>query len=660
MTSSSGTENHPFIEALPPATDYVTYLMLIEYNLKKEDLPVLDSVLQNEKLTVNIGWDLVLLLLPLLPDSRSCLDVIARLGNPREVILKVIEALRITEWEGEEQDEENDEEEEANAPSKRSKTKQSSESTSDAEDSLSSLQFVALNSMLKTLHQRIKAKYPSRFMSSSLQAIMAAYNEAPSQTPQAKLIESMLDLTQALGRARSPTLPPRQSSATPNTDQRPTEGSTSDPEAQRDDASKHDRAIQKRLLQSFLTHVVERFASTLSSDDDALGFLLSGRIFEKLFAQMKVPGRQSWEDKWEALALRDRKQLFGKLLGACRDIDGQVLLDAAETPSKILVDGHTDEDEPPNSAEDIPLSATGSLIVLAERKMQLALSPEGKDKHDFAIFPNHAAITQNVIGTEEAGGRCSTGTEPEAIIDAGLALGLIALDANNIGEPKDDETFLQYLQSISLISANAPSSSLRFHAHMHTTTVLRSHPSDLVRLTFIRDTLENCPYENLKVSAVSWVKGEILEANSPEGPPLRQEKKTVFSTPVALEAIGPLLFPDLTEQMAASNLSESWLAFKIHLGFYLASLNFYYLLLTAKYLHGPLQVASLHEQHDIGGSMIGPLRQMSSRFRQCLQGGELADEEGPEGVKAGLLDLDIMEHVLGRVEQGVVELNANE
>jgi hypothetical protein len=45
---------NPLLAALPPATDYITYLTLIEYNLNEENLPVLHEVLQDTELTANI------------------------------------------------------------------------------------------------------------------------------------------------------------------------------------------------------------------------------------------------------------------------------------------------------------------------------------------------------------------------------------------------------------------------------------------------------------------------------------------------------------------------------------------------------------------------------------------------------------------------------
>lgn len=90
---SSTVDGNPLLKTLPPATDYLNYLIVVEHNLSKEQLPTLHSVLQDTTLTANIGWDLVHLLLPFLPESRECLQDIARLGNPREVVLKVIELL---------------------------------------------------------------------------------------------------------------------------------------------------------------------------------------------------------------------------------------------------------------------------------------------------------------------------------------------------------------------------------------------------------------------------------------------------------------------------------------------------------------------------------------------------------------------------------------
>ena len=91
-------------ESLPPASDYLTYLTILECHISPEVLPTLNEILQDAELTQNIGWDLIHLLLPL-PGSETCLTTIARLGNPREVVLKATEALQLLELATEDQEE---------------------------------------------------------------------------------------------------------------------------------------------------------------------------------------------------------------------------------------------------------------------------------------------------------------------------------------------------------------------------------------------------------------------------------------------------------------------------------------------------------------------------------------------------------------------------
>jgi hypothetical protein len=305
------------------------------------------------------------------------------------------------------------------------------------------------------------------------------------------------------------------------------------------------------------------------------------------------------------------------------------------------------EDDPPASAEDIPLSRAGALLLLTARsvKHELYASAKGDELASMAIFPEHATVLSNFVG---ALGPQTVGLEPEALLDAILALGLIALEHNDVGEPKDDEAFAQYLQTISLISANTPSPSLRGHAHYLTTTVLRSHPHDLVRLTFIRDTLEHCPYENLKASAVSWLKGETLEANSPQAQAQDEDGETnIFATPVALSTVAPFLWPDLTSHYTSidTDIAEAWMQFRQELGFYVAALNLYYLLLQAPQLHDTLGIKQLQL-----GDYIEPLKKVAARFQEELNaGGNKLDLEG-EGLEQAKADVGLLEKVIEWVE----------
>jgi len=406
---------------------------------------------------------------------------------------------------------------------------------------------------------------------------------------------------------------------------------------------------------------------SLHSPQDIPGMAWSNRVQEKLHPEMVLtsPVKPLFSDRFaNSDKLQTQLGTVGQIVALAQDLEI-----SSNELLKIIMDtnpeatGHPAvEDDPPTEPKDIPLSKTGSLFLLAARKAAEELYDQTRSTPDIPIFPCHATIVKNFVG---AASQATIGLEPEPLIDAILFLGLVAIENNDIGEPLSDEGFAEYLQNTSLLSANTPSPSLRFAAHYLTSTVLRSHPTDIVRLSFIRDTLEYCPYSNLKTSAVGWLKGETLEANPPPdstgSPQTSSEGETpsIFATPVALSTLSPFLFPDLTEHFAAPNLSEAYLQFREELGFYLAALNFYYLLLIAKHLHEPLDVKSLHQTGDIDKSYLGPLRSMSAKLKEGLtKTGELRGlVEGEEGAVESRMELEILDDAIVRVEERVKALS---
>ena len=649
---------HPLLAARPPATDPITYLTIVEYNLTEDNLPVLHQILQDPELTANIGWDLIHLLLPLLPASEECLQDIATKGNPRECVLKVTEALRLLEFEDpREETDEDEDDEEGGSKLKVPDVGVGESSTSPAFPRtvlppLSVLKFEILLNLLATLHRRVKTKFPSRFLSTSLQAVLVAFNRA--NTHQEELTLAAIKLVKTLSGTKRPHLPSRRSSGNllsrTNTNE-----AQADPEAQNEAPTVDETTLVNRLLQSFLTHILEDYVLSLTSDDDVPGLSWASRLMEK-YEPQRIPNKPKYQKYADRFAededLRSRTAILGQVVALAQDLG----LKTDELVSTILdvevekrgVPGT--EDEPPATAADIPLSRTGALILYTARnvKQELYAAAQGDERSSIPIFPGHATILKNFVG---ALGPQTIGLEPEALLDTILALGLIALENNNVGEPRDDESFAQYLQTVSIISANTPSPSLRGHANYLTTTILRSHPHDLVRLTFIRDTLEHCPYENLKASAVSWLKGETLEANGPHSNTDDDAQTSIFATPVALQTVAPYLWPDLsTHYTSLTEVSDSWMQFRQELGFYVAALNFYYLLLQARHLHEPLGVKSLDISH-----YLGPLKEVAGRFEKELQnGGELGAvvEEG-EAREQALADVGLLVKVVEWVEGGL-------
>jgi hypothetical protein len=677
--ASAETES-PLITALPPQTDYISYLTIVEHYLNEDTLPILHKVLQDEKLTTNIGWDLVHLLVPLLPQSTQCLQDIARLGNPREVILKVTESLRLIDYVALDESEEDDEDAVSGATSHPHKTAP----TSDGKDKVGSSQaaelppplplpvnqFTALLSMLATLHQRIKTKYPSRFLSTTLQAILASFSGAVSHREE--MVLSIVQTIKSITGIKRPALPSRKSSGMLKSmgvtdDPRlvtPPRGA--DPEGVvAQDTSPEETNMQNRLLQSFITHVFEEYLLSLPPADEVPGLAWSSRLLEKLNPERIVPNKASITERFATeQRLARRTDAVGQLVSLAEDLfikDADLL--AAALTVESVPSNLGSEDDPPASAADIPLSRIGSLLLHTARQSSVYLhgSRPKEAPQPFAIFPDHHEILKHCLSSP-ASGTGTLGTEPYALIDGALALGLICLEQDSIGEPQSDEDFTTYLQLISLLSSNCPSPNLRGHAHYLTSTVLRSHPDENVRLSFVRDTLEHCPFENLKVSAVGWIKGETIEANPPTPMPghstAEQEPsatpKSIFATPLALDSLAPFLFPALSADILTPPIEEGYATFAANLSFYLSSLNLLYLLLCAKHLHSSLEIQDLWKDNDVAGSFLQPLRDASQKFRKAMEaGGELEEDK----TESALAEMNVLDAVVERVTKSVVFLN---
>ena len=324
--------DNPLLKALPPETDYLSYLTILEYNLTAEQLPTLHDILQDTTLTANIGWDLVHLLLPLLPTSRECLQDIARLGNPREVVLKVTELLERISAEDEDEEGEEDEAEEQETEDVARKVKElvvkddaapekgpdlsvhpalrSQEPLETPKPPSKVARFSTLLEMLSILHPRIKTKHPSRFLSTSLQSILPAFMQIARQL---KATEAILGFIKALSGDKRPKLPPRKSSSAVLTQS--ILQSAPDPEGQDEALGVDEASLQSRLLQSFLTFVTEGYMASMAADEDVPGLAWSSRYQEKLHPEKIIPGRRTYTDLFtKEEYLHERDTVIGQIL----------------------------------------------------------------------------------------------------------------------------------------------------------------------------------------------------------------------------------------------------------------------------------------------------------------------------------------------------------
>ncbi len=272
-------------ESLPPASDYLTYLTILESHLSPEILPTLNEILQDAELTKNIGWDLVQLLLPL-PGAEQCLTTIARLGNPREVVLKVTEAFQSLELDDAEEAEENEAETPAIATAEPTPIDK----------------FCTLVGQLSILHPRIKTKFPSRFLSATLMAILRVYR------PSNQATLAVISFVHTISGKKRPTLPERKSTLSLNTmvNDAGSGPSAPDPEAQEEDPN--EKAIQTKLIQSFVTHILEEYINANPLE-------WSARLLEHFQPKKVIPVKKSMSEAFrEDPPLVTRDTIAGKLV----------------------------------------------------------------------------------------------------------------------------------------------------------------------------------------------------------------------------------------------------------------------------------------------------------------------------------------------------------
>lgn len=294
-------EDDPLVQALPPATDYLTYLTLLEYQLTPARLPTLHRLLQDEVLTTNIGWDLVQLLLPMLPASLECLHDVARLGNPREVILRVADALMHLHPE-EEEEEDNDNGQDAHQE----------QETGPNASSKHIVKFNCLVTMLSVLHSRIQTKSPSRFIATSLQAILEAYTLMPTSETTTAVLEFFRDISPSV----RPAPPPRGTSE--SSMRRFSEASAPDPEAEGHSSSSDKDAetpLITRLLQFGLVEVLKSYLLSFGSSPMDPGMAWAGRLQEKLYPESVLASSGSQSELYASRDdLRERDMIIGRIM----------------------------------------------------------------------------------------------------------------------------------------------------------------------------------------------------------------------------------------------------------------------------------------------------------------------------------------------------------
>ncbi|CBF78594.1 uncharacterized protein ANIA_07335 [Aspergillus nidulans FGSC A4] len=641
--SISMAEEDPLIKALPPATDYLTYLTLLEYQLTPARLPTLHKLLQDEVLTTNIGWDLVKILLPMLPESQECLKDVARLGNPREVILRVSDALMQLH-----PADEDEEESDKQLESHHGDVGQGSSGIKAPAGKipLHVLKFNTLVAMLSTLHSRIQTKSPSRFLATSLQAVLEAYTSMPTNETTIALLEFFRDVSPT----KRPPPPPRAPSD--STVLRVAEASAPDPEAEvmsPSPAGNEESALIRRFLQFGLIELLKSYLLSCSGPMDP-GMSWAVRLQEKLHPESRMPGTGSPTNVYvDNRQLGERDSIIAKITALSQDFG----LTDEELLKVVTRDPETqppplDFEEHPKSAEDIPLERHGSLLLLAA---QAAVGKLFSGKAlQIKVYPDLARIFDNYVGKFRSLDEVAF-EQPHVLLDSLLALTVLSLQ-RPIPAPSDESEFTNFVTLLTACTVRQTYSTVR----RIPAEIINANPSQLARFKVIRKVLEDERYRTIKDRAIDWLKNEILKAAKEAPGP----EPNIFLNPHYFSVLFPLLFasPALDLDLS-SDLVTSWVRFtqtlspSIH-----SALNLYYILISSAELRRQLQLEKTYAY--FRSRFLEPVKAICGAFSADLTqnggDGKIAGSVGEDMVKVGTArSVNLIQHIVEQVEDAVNE-----
>ena len=271
--------------------------------------------------------------------TESHIAFAAAKGNPREVFIKIVESLSAINWspplaedeegyvdvDGDGDDEEEDEE------VREAKDKSRKETTGNA-----LRKFHALLSALSIVHPRIFTKFPSRFLSTQLTTLLGVFTKAVQWLDRqdvdgvlrallefAELVKPtlMASRKQSTVKGERPPLPPRTSTNSTNPSPAPTSTGENEP-AKEPEGDSPETTLQARLLQSFLSHVLELYLlRTRNTTGRGLVVGWAGQYDSEVVrkGKSKVPGGETAidDERAERAVQREVKALTEDIEGLC-------------------------------------------------------------------------------------------------------------------------------------------------------------------------------------------------------------------------------------------------------------------------------------------------------------------------------------------------------
>ncbi|KAF3939348.1 hypothetical protein ABW19_dt0205449 [Dactylella cylindrospora] len=537
--------------------------------------------------------------------ANSLLDYCGNNGNSKEVFLVVAEKIKLLDFRrsGDDSDFEDgeDEEEDEGNEDIASKPRISGVSLSTAK---------TLLRLQALVQKRMRMKTPSRFLATSLMSLLSMTTKAARSLPIGPLCDVMNLIIEFVA------------SITPTNIESPSDA---------------DVPIQIKLIQAFITHGIEAFltlpADSVTTPGWASAWDKKVRP-EKVVPKNLAAGHSHHNHAASVPDDAQTKVAVGEVLVAFLTLSDMVGMDMDMLLKNCLEAKFDPEEEPdeteepgsptaPTSAEEIPLSYVGCLLLFAGKLNRKVLKDDDPSELSIRIFPDHATLSSKFLPEGAEG----------AVVDALVFIGSWIIrrsnkdgDLSELGKiPSKDDDFFLYLQKYSALSAQSSEPDLRALCFLHATTILHLNPREDLRLAFVKDTLEHCPFESLKAAIIGYLKDETLAALKEKAS--NSNKSSIFLSPIIVDTLLLELFPDYEEEFLKSPVQDAWVHFNESYSTISATANFYYLLWANDDLRNDLGVMNPQWITEIQRRWVDVIKKSVEKFKKV-------GKEG--GVDAGL------------------------
>ena len=547
---AADSHEDPLRAALPPATDYITYLTLLEYQLNPDNLKTLNGFLAADdgKLAEEIGWDLLRLVLPMIQTNPGaavdCLELIAKRGNPREIVVRVAEEFeKLNQETGEDDiDDNGDDEDSDGLPTFKGEAARihlgkmkldgmpESVESPGAVSPHSSNQishapidqirvFQALIVMLSHVHPRIKTKFPSRFLATSLPAALGALRRS---LVTRETTEMFISCLKRLSGNHRPALPPRASISDTTSAPVP----LPDPEALSETptgivaTSENEKAIVIKLLQAVALEVLEEYASALSLEEVPC-FAWTSRTREHDHVAGRLLQRSN-DDVGNDLVEHDA--IVKQIVSLCDMLGLDVLFEAKKATNRIskLPDPAEqtagEEEEPasdyPSTPDEVPVSPAALVLLLAAQDFYKSGSTSTEPKLIVSLFQKLTPLAEASV------------LPIPAVQDALNMLAYKHMVIQSAVQSLGEAEFNSLTSTLTQSFTTCPYPQIRDDAHNIVTSLLHLYPFQHVRMAIIKQTIAGIAKDpsnstrsvplapplnlpSLKAVGVGWLKDEL-------------------------------------------------------------------------------------------------------------------------------------------------------